>query len=84
MERRYGVEHGHGPRARCRGAPDKVIADLVTAGLGGPECDVTIDEALGVETVETQKGVLDQVHVGLAVVGMELHRPSEGGPVGCR
>ena len=77
----HGVEHGHGPRARRSAAPDKIMAHLVTAGRVAAEDDEAIDQTLGVETVEAQKRVLDQVPVGLPIVGVQPRRPSERAPV---
>ena len=81
LNRHRSVEHGHGPLAHLSGAPDQVIAHLGIAGVGAAECDLAIDEALGIEAVEPHERVLDQVHVGLTVVWVELQSPFERGPV---
>ena len=56
------------------------MAHLVTAGRVAAEGDVAIDQMLGVETVEAQKCVLDQVLIGLAIIRTEPDRPSERAP----
>ena len=80
----HGIEHGEGTPERLRPAPDQIVRHVVGAGMMAAERDVAIDVAARIRAVEAQERVLDQVCIGLAVVGMQADRLGERAAVGLR